>query len=130
MRRPDSPTFPGRGEERLLGALAAGLPIAEAATEAGLSARTVYRRLATPGFQQRLAAVRDELVVAALGELAGSASEAVATLRGLLDASDERVRLQAARVLLEQLLRLREAVTLEQRVAALERNHHKQRASR
>jgi hypothetical protein len=111
-----------RGEEQLLSSLAAGLPIEQAAKTAGISERTAYRRLQEPRFQQQLAAVRDELISVALGELAGCASHAVATLNALLDAGEERIRLQAARTLLEQLLRLREAITLEQRVATLERH--------
>ena len=111
----------GRGLEQLAVALAAGLPVSEAAKSSGLSERTVYRRLQEPGFQKRLAATRDELLTSALGELAASATHAVTTLRQLLESADDRVRLQAARTLLDQLLRLREAVTLESRVMELER---------
>jgi hypothetical protein len=101
--------------------LAAGGSVGPAAAAAGVSERTAYRRLADPGFRQRLAALRDELISAALGELTNSASDAVATLRRLLQAGDERVRLAAARAILEQTLRLREAVSVEQRLSALER---------
>jgi len=111
-----------RGDEQLLSALAAGCSVEQAAQAAGVSMRTAYRRLAAPGFQQRLAVARDELVSAALGELVGCASEAVAALRQLLAAGDERVRLGAARSVLEQLLRLRETLTFAQRLAALERS--------
>ena len=116
------PTTSARGDEALLNALAAGCPVKEAARAAGLSERTAYRRLASAAFQRRLAALRDELITAALGELASGASEAVATLKRLLKANDERVQLAAARALLEQVLKLREAVSLEQRLAALERD--------
>jgi hypothetical protein len=110
-----------RAEELLLAALAAGSPIEQAAQAAGLSARTAYRRLADPAFCGRLAGVRDELVAEALGELVGCAGEAVTTLRRLLHAENEHVQLGAARTLLDQLLRLREALELAERVAALER---------
>ena len=110
-----------RGDELLLAALAAGAPVEQAAAAAGVSARTAYRRMADPVFARRLGQARDALVETALGELAESASEAVRTLRALLAAGDERVRLGAARATLEQLLRLRETVGLGQRVAALER---------
>jgi hypothetical protein len=110
-----------RGEALLLGALAAGSSVEQAATRAGVSTRTAYRRLANPGFARRLAQARDELISSALGELVDCASEAVATLRALLSASDERVRLGAAKSTLEQLLRLRETLTLSQRLATLER---------
>jgi hypothetical protein len=111
-----------RGEDSLLAALAAGSTVEDAAKAAGLSSRTAYRRLADPGFARRLAQTRDELISNALGELVDCASEAVATLRALLSASDERVRLGAAKSTLEQLLRLRETLTLSQRLAALERS--------
>ena len=110
-----------RGDELLLGALAAGSSVEQAAETAGISVRTAYRRLAEPAFARRLAQARDELISSALGELVECASEAVATLRALLSASDERVRLGAAKSTLEQLLRLRETLTLSQRLAALER---------
>jgi hypothetical protein len=110
-----------RSDELLLGALAAGSPVDRAAATAGVSVRTAYRRLAEPGFSGRLAQARDELISSALGELVECASEAVATLRALLRASDERVRLGAAKSTLEQLLRLRETLTLSQRLATLER---------
>jgi len=117
----------GRGEELLLSALAAGSSAEEAALAAGVSVRTVYRRLASPAFCSRLATMRDELVSAALGELVGCAEQAVATLRRLLEADAERVQLGAARTILDQLLRLREAVLLEQRVATLERQAERER---
>jgi hypothetical protein len=110
-----------RSDELLLGALAAGSSVDDAAQTAGVSSRTAYRRLADPSFARRLAQARDELISAALGELVECASEAVATLRALLAASDERVRLGAAKSTLEQLLRLRETLALSQRLAALER---------
>jgi hypothetical protein len=103
-------------DDRLLAALAAGRSVEDAARTAGVAERTAYR---------------DELISAALGELVDCASEAVATLRALLSAADERVRLGAAKSTLEQLLRLRETLTLNQRLAALERTlQHRQRGGR
>ena len=58
-----------RGDELLLGALAAGSPVEQAAETAGVSVRTAYRRLADPAFARRLAQARDELISSALGEL-------------------------------------------------------------
>lgn len=121
---------PSRGEEQLLGALAAGSPITQAAAAAGISVRTAYRRLHDPGFRSRLGAARDELLVRALGELAAIAGDAVAALHGLLSSPDERIQLGAAKTLLEQTLRLREALLLEQRVASLERQRVGRKGSR
>lgn len=115
------PRTPKRGDELLLRMLASGSSVEDAAKAAGVSVRTAYRRLADPLFARRLAEARDELISGALSELVQSASEAVATLRALLNASDERVRLGAAKSTLEQLLRLRETLALSQRLATLER---------
>ena len=104
-----------------MSALAAGSSVEQAAEAAGLSTRTAYRRLADPAFARRLAQARDTLITGALGGLVDCASEAVATLRALLQAEDERIRLGAAKATLEQLIRLRETLTLGQRLAALER---------
>jgi len=110
-----------RTDELLLAAFAAGCAVEEAAKRAGTSSRTAYRRLANPSFARRLAHARDEILSAALGELVDSVSEAITTLRSLLNASDERIRLAASKATLEQVLRLRETLTLGQRLAALER---------
>src|SRR5215210_5764933 len=109
-----------RADELLVAALAGGASAERAAQAAGVSVRTAYRRLADPLFARRLAAARDELISGALGELVGCAAEAVAAMRGLLAAEDERVRLGAARATLDQLLRLRETLALNQRLALLE----------
>jgi|SRR5205814_4904947 len=110
-----------RSDELLLGALAAGSSVEQAAETAGVSVRTAYRRLADPRFARRLAQARDELISNALGELVDCASEAVSTLRTLLTDSEARVRLGAGKAILDQLLRIRETLTLSQRLAALER---------
>jgi hypothetical protein len=119
-----------RSEEVLLASLAAGDPVERAAQVAGLSQRTAYRRLNDPGFQQRLAHARDELVREALAGLASSASDAVRTLQRLLTAESEHVQLRAARTVLEQLLRLRETLELADRVSALERQAERTRGRR
>ncbi len=119
-----------RGDDLLLAALAAGHSVEEAAKQASVSRRTAYRRLSDPAFQRRLAGARDELVTEALGELVASAGAAVATLRGLLDARDDRIKLGAARTLLDQLLRIRETVALAERVSALERRQAQERRRR
>jgi hypothetical protein len=129
QRVPDS-TSRGRAEERLLNALAAGRSVREAARAAAISERTAYRRLANPGFQKRLAALRDELITSALAELVGCASEAVCTLKGLLEAADARVQLGAVRTVLEQVLKLREALSLEQRLTELERHVEREKQRR
>lgn len=109
-----------RSDERLLAALASGASVEDAASEAGLSQRTAYRRLADPVFRTRLSSARDEVMRDALNELTASAIRAVRTLDQLLSASNEHVQLRAARTVLEQLLRFKDAVELTERVQALE----------
>src|SRR5215210_2043981 len=97
---PSQAPFPAKrtqGDQLLVAALAAGAPVEQAARQSGLSARTAYRRLADPAFQARLAAARDELIVSAVAALAGCAGKAVSTLAALLESSDERIQLGAAR---------------------------------
>jgi len=65
-------------------------------------------------------AARAELVSRAVGSLADASAAAVTTLRALLEADSESVRLGACRAILDLGLRLREAEELERRIAALE----------
>lgn len=110
----------GRKNDLVLLALAAGLTVHGAAERAGCSQRTVYRYLANADFQRRLTEARGEMVGRALGRLADAMTEAADTLRSLLAAESEAVRLGAARSTLELGSRLRESVELEKRISALE----------
>src|SRR5262245_50392798 len=102
-------------------ALAAGATVCQAAERAGLSVRTAYRRLAEASFRQRVAELRAEMVERAVGKMADGMAEAADTLRQLLRADAESVRLGAARSMLELGNKLRESVELEQRLVELER---------
>ena len=101
-------------------ALAAGRTVRDACRKAGASERTAYRRLADPGFRCRVAELRAEMVGRALGCMADGMAAAAKTLRKLLKADADTVKLGAARSILELGNKLREAVELEQRLAALE----------
>jgi hypothetical protein len=57
----------------------------------------------------------------ALGKMADGMTKAAETLRALLDAQAESIRLAAARSFLELTVKLRESVELENRLATLER---------
>jgi hypothetical protein len=109
-----------RGDAALLTALAAGATVRDAARRARLSERTAHRRLADPAFRQRVTAARAGMVERALGQLAEGSTEAVGTLRKLLKAKADTVKLGAARTILEVGNKLRESVELQQRIAALE----------
>jgi hypothetical protein len=110
-----------KADSTLLLALACGATVEAAARQAGLSERTVYRRLADPAYRQRLQALRADMVQRASGALTAAATEAVRTLLALQkDSVAAAVRLGAARAILEIGIKMREVADLEGRIAALE----------
>jgi hypothetical protein len=109
-----------KGDDALLLALAAGQTVRDAARAAGVGERTATRRVAEPAFLRRVADLRADMVGRALGRMADAMTAAADTLRQLLTARSENVRLGAARSLLELGVKLRESVELEQRLLALE----------
>jgi hypothetical protein len=110
-----------KADEALLLTLACGATVESAARQCRLCERTVYRRLADPDFQCWLQQVRADMVQRTAGMLTAAAGEAVKTLLALQKESEPAaVRLGAARAVLEIGLKLREAATLEGRLAALE----------
>jgi hypothetical protein len=112
---------PPKNRPAAIAALARGATHTQAAAESGISARTLRRWLAEdPDFAAEVAEVRTGLLDEAVGRITAAAGEAVETLRGALTDPDGRNRVQAARVLLDALLPLRESLDLEQRIAALE----------
>jgi HEAT repeat protein len=109
-----------KGEAALLVALAAGHTVRDAARLAGIGERTATRRMADPDFRRRLMEARSGMIQRALGKLADGSTKAVDTLRKLLKAKGENVRLGAARAILEFGSKMRETVELEARLAILE----------
>jgi hypothetical protein len=111
-----------RGEEVLLTALACGATVEGAADKAGLSVRTVYRRLADPDFQARLRRERAEWARRIAGLLTAASPGSVRTLVELQGpTAPAATRLGAARAVLGLGLKLREESDLADRVAQLER---------
>jgi hypothetical protein len=105
----------------LVVALACGASAESAAQKAGVSLRTVRRRLAEPAFRTQVNEVRTEMVhrQAGMFTAAGMASiKAFTTLQE--SATSESVRLGAARAVIELGCKLRESAALMDRVAALE----------
>jgi hypothetical protein len=101
--------------------LASGVSPAAAAKLAGVSEATCYRRLADAAFRQRVEAARSAFWERALGILSKGAAESATVLRRLLRSDDGRLQLQAAKVLLEQGIKVRDVVETAQRLAALEK---------
>jgi hypothetical protein len=110
-----------RADAALIAHLAAGVSPSGAAKLAGVSEATAYRRLADPVFRQRVEKARADFWERASGIMSKGAAESATVLRKLLRSEDGRLRLQAARVLLEQGARVRELVNVEQRLAELEK---------
>lgn len=92
----------------------------DAASRAGISETTAYRRLRDPDFKRQVAESRAEMLERAAGALAMITTRAVLTLAKLLDAESEQVRLGAARATLETSLKFRDALDLERRITELE----------
>lgn len=100
--------------------LASGHSVANAARLCNVTARTVHRRLKKPEFSREVDKVRRSLMDRAVGRLASTMARASSTLRELLDDQDADVRLRAAKTILECGLKLRDALSMESRLAALE----------
>ena len=110
-------------DEAIIVALAGGRTVQAAARVAGVAESTIYRRLRETEFRRRVTETRAEFTARALGNLAAASTAAAGTLRRLLKAESEAVRLSAARSILELGTKLRDSVELEQRILALEARH-------
>lgn len=109
-----------KGDPELIARLAAGANVPDAAKAAGVSERTVFRRLQDPAFRREVQAVRTELLSQTVGRLVDAGTDAAVTLRQLLSARSEHARHAAARTILEMGPKLREAEELADRIAAIE----------
>ena|SRR5579862_1188589 len=110
-----------RGDEQLIAALACGATKENAARQAGVSLRTVHRRLADPEFCRELQAFRADIVQRTAGALTAAGLEFVKTLISLVSTtSPPATRLGAVKAGLELGMKVREATDMEQRLAALE----------
>src|SRR3954464_8575927 len=108
------------GDVVLVAALAGGATYEDAAKQAGVSERTVRRRLDDPAFKRQVDEARAEILSQATARLTGAALDAVEALRGLLGSELDFARLGAARAILEVGAKYREQLDLAERVAALE----------
>jgi hypothetical protein len=107
--------------ESLAKALAAGDSAATWAEAHHIPRRTAYRWAAEAGVKARVRGLRQDLVTDAVGKLAGAATAAVETLRGLLaEGQPATVRLGAARAILTALIDVQTHAELAGRVAHLE----------
>src|SRR5262245_39411430 len=109
--------------QTILLALACGATPEIAARQAGVSERTVHRRLADPKFRKKLDQVRSDMMQRTASGLAAAGSESVRTLLDLQKATvPHATRLGAAKAVLEMSMKLREMTELKERIAALEQH--------
>lgn len=104
----------------LIAALAAGKTQSEAAHHAGVSLRTVARRVDEPDFRQAVLETRAALIEQATGKLAESTTRAADALIELLADESATVRLSAARSLLDYAGRYVETGDLTERISRIE----------
>jgi hypothetical protein len=110
-----------KDDAALLLALACGATPENAAQKTGFGLRTVYRRLAEPGFRAQVDAVRAELVRRVAGMLTAAGIGSIKTFTTLQESAvSESVRLGAARAIIELGCKVREAAELTERLAAVE----------
>ena len=110
--------------------LASGDSIEEAARKSRCAAApTVRAWLANqPAFKRRITELRADMTGRALGKLVDSMSVAADTLRRLCQKSkSETIQLKAAEAMFTHGVKVREAVELEERIAALEAKGGKQK---
>jgi hypothetical protein len=93
-------------------ALASGVSIPEAATQAEIDRRTVYRKLENPEFRRLVAEFRDRLIATALGRIADNMTRGADALAEMLDSPLPHIRIRAIRTLFTLGIRLRDSVDL------------------
>ena len=108
---------------RAVQALLSAKNVAEAAAATGLGERTLHRWLTEDAFRAALAAAEAELLDAATRRLLHLQGAAIDTFETVLDSEEASaaLKLRAAQAVLDNLLRLREVHSLEQRLLELER---------
>lgn len=109
-----------RGEGALIVTLACGDTVKEAAERAGVGERTVYRRLADQSFIAKVNKARNMMISQAVGKLSLNCAKAAETLEKLLDSDNPRIRLQAAKAIMDHAIKLSDNWAIEQRLHYLE----------
>ncbi len=106
----------------LLSKLLAGARVADAAVEAGVSERTVFRRLQDPAFRADLAEQRQKILDATVVVMTNGALDAARVLGELVGSeAPPGVRLAAARAVIELSIRMREHAQISARTDAIDR---------
>lgn len=109
-------------QQRAISALLSAKTVSGAAKAAGVGERTVFTWLRDPGFRAALSVAEGELIDQAVRRLMRLQDTAIDTIEQVLGDTEasQAVRLKAAQMVLETVLRLREQRDTEQRLSALE----------
>jgi hypothetical protein len=110
-------------DETLVESLARGATQVSAAADAGVSDRTVRRRLEDPEFVAQVRAVRRELVDQATDEATALLSEAIESIADVMRTGDPATRLRAATAMIGIVDRLHYQQDFDERLAAQEATH-------
>lgn len=112
-------------DEAIAFQLACGKSRNAVAEECGVSTKTVFRKMRTAAFRERVRQLRAKIIDDTAARLAASGAEAIETLVELLESTaPPNTRATAARAIIELSLKLRESVELESRIGELERITH------
>lgn len=111
-------------QKKAIAALLTSRTTEEAAQKAGCSARSIYKWLAEDAdFKRELTAAEGQAIDNATRQLVALQNSAIAVFAGILDnpGLSPSLRLRAAVAALDLMLRLRDAKSLEERIARLEK---------
>jgi transposase-like protein len=124
MTNPDIPTSKSKLSPRqriAAAALIAAPSVAQAASAANVTERTLYRWLELPEFRALVSQLESRIINSTVHSLVNIQQEAIDIVSDLSRHSDnDSVKLRAAKVLLDTLLKLRVQQTFEERLADLE----------
>lgn len=111
---------PNSRKQRAIVALLSKKSVNQAAQEAGISVRTLWRWLQNPDFQAAYRQTQRQVVEQALTALQQATGQAVETLRRNLDCERASVEVRAAEIILSQALQAMELSEYELRIRRLE----------
>jgi len=109
-------------QRRGVAAILSAPTMRQAASDAGVSHKTLYRWLTVPAFREALALAQTEAVRMATVRLTALLSQALEVVGDDLGGNDAKLRFRAAAVVLSHFAALAEYVDLVRRVEALEQN--------
>lgn len=113
-------------QKRAIAALLTSRSVTEAAGKSSLSSRTIWRYLSDDGFSRELARRETAILDAAVASLAGDLATCFDTIASVRDDPTETgsVRLRAAALWVDILLRLSELQTVQRRIERIEELVH------